>query len=246
MFDIIENLPTNAKSSVLYSLVGSLNASILYNAQSIVRACDHNGDDVREEICTDFPKTKYEASMAAELGNQPNRWDDLVAMVTLRGALHDLLMAERNTVEDVLPLHSTLKFLTATVKDLPKAQLDELIKSLAIDGLKAEDITTMYRVDAEAKRQDLFGMSERVLSVALALPTLDGEYEDNAFNLLSPAKQNNLWLKVEGALNKARNNIILGVLQRRAVDMGDIPLITYALKEVQTNMRNLDDGRTAA
>jgi hypothetical protein len=36
------------------------------------------------------------------------------------------------------------------------------------------------------------------------------------------------------------------VLQRRAVDMGDIPLITHALKQVQTNMRNLDDGRLAA
>jgi hypothetical protein len=155
-------------------------------------------------------------------------------------------MTERNTTEDVLPLHGTLKFLTATVKDLPKAQLEELIEVLGIEGLKAEDITLMYKADAEAKRQDLAGMSERVLSVALALPTLDGEYEDNSFDMLSPNKKHNLWLKVETALNKSRNNIILGVLQRRAVDMGDIPLITQALKQVQTNMRNLDDGRLAA
>lgn len=246
MFDIIENLPANAKSSVLYSLVGSLNASILYNAQSIVRQCDHSGDDIHEEVCMDFPKTKYEASMAAELGNQPNRWEDLTAMVTLRSALHDKLMEERNTTEEVLPLHGTLKFLTASVKALPQSQLEELIKTLAIDGLTASDINMMYTLDAETKRADLVGMSERVLSVALALPTMSEAYEDDAFDHLSPQKQNNLWLKVEGALNKARNNIVLGMLQRKAVDLGDIPLITYALKQVKTNMRNLDDGRLAA
>lgn len=246
LHDMIQSLPTNAKTSVLYGLVGSLNASIIYNAQYIVRQCDLNGDDVREELCNDFTKSRAEAELNANFGQQHDRFVELQALVSLREDLHTMLMEERNTTDDVLPLHNTLKFLTTAVKQLPKDQLDDLIAALGIEGLDAASIQTAYKVDAEYRRAELAAMSERVLSVALALPELPGVDAEGAFESLSQQKKNSLWSKFEAALNKSRNNVIVGMLNRRNVDIGDIPLIAAALNEVKTMMRNTDEVRVAA
>lgn len=246
IYDLIDKLPTNAKASVLYGLVGSLNASILYSAQFIVRQCDANGDDVREELCNDFPKSRAEAENNANFGQQHDRFKELQAMVALRDDLHSRLMGERNTTDEVLPLHATLKFLTTATRSLPQEQLDELIIALGIEGLDAASIQTVYKADAEYRRAELAASSERVLSVALAIPELPDVEAESAFEALSYQKQHSLWTKVEAGLIKARNNIIVGMLNRRNVDIGDIPLITGAMSEVKTMLRNTADIRLAA
>lgn len=244
IYDLIEKLPKNAKTSVLYSLVGSLNASILYNAQSIVKQCDANGDDVREELCNGFPKTRAAAVIQADFGQQHDRFKELQGLVSLRDDMHKLLMYVRNTDEEILPLHATLKFLTTSTRQLPKEQLDELIAALGIEGLDADSVQTGYKMDAEFRRAELAASSERVLSVAMAI---DGISDiESAFESLSYQKQHKLWSKVEDALKKARNDIIVGMLNRRDVDIGDIPLITEVMKEVKVMLRNTDEVRLAA
>lgn len=246
MYDLINSLPNNAKASALYGIVGSLNASILYGAQFIVRQCDANGEDVHEEIGNDFPRTRYEAEQAAKQGQMHDRFKDLQAMVAFRDEMHAKLMEVRNAAEEVLPLHATLQFLTTAVRDIPKEQIEDLVTALGIDGLNADDIRTVYKADAELRRGELAATSERVLSVALAIPATEGLDGTSAFDALSAAKQNSLWCKLEAALNKARNNVVVGMLNRRIVDLGDIPLINAALSEVKTMIRNTSDIRLAA
>ena len=236
-YSIINALPTQAKNSVLYSLVGSLNASILFGSQAIVKSCEQQGEDLHEEICTGYPKTRHDAAMRKEAGGATDTFLDLCAANALRVELHDMLRAERNTTDDVLPLHGTMKFMTQSVRELPAAQLEDLVKALNIEGLTVDSIKTVYKADAEARRAELVGMSSRVMNVAESIPCPIG-YEEDHFSHLSVIRQHNLWLKMEAALNKARNNVVLGILQRRAVDMGDIPLITDALKEVNVWIRN--------
>lgn len=245
MYQLIDSLPNNAKATALYSIVGSLNASILYGAQFIARSCDAHGEDVHEEIGNDFPRARYEAQQAAKQGQMHDRFVDLQAMVAFRDELHTKLMEARNAAEEVLPLHATLQFLTTAVRDVPKEQIEELVNALGIEGLNTDDIRSVYKLDAELRRAELAATSERVLSVAMAIPPLPG-VEDNAFDALSSTKQNALWCKLETALNKARNNVVVGVLNRRTVDLGDIPLINDALKEVKTMIRNTSDIRLAA
>lgn len=245
MYELINSLPNNARTTALYALVGSLNASILYGAQFIARTCDAHGDDVHDEIGNDFPRTRYEAEQAAKQGQMHDRFIDLQAMVAFRDELHTKLMEVRNSAEEVLPLHATLQFLTTAVRDIPKEQVEELVAALGIDGLSVDDIRTVYKTDAEFRRSELAASSERVLSIALAIPSLPG-VEGNAFDALSAAKQNALWCKLEAALNKARNNVVVGMLNRRTVDLGDIPLINQAIKEVKTMIRNTSDIRLVA
>lgn len=245
MYNLIDSLPDNAKATALYSIVGSLNASILYGAQFIARSCDANGEDIHEEIGNDFPRSRYEAQQAAKQGQMHDRFVDLQAMVAFRDELHTKLMEVRNAAEEVLPLHATLQFLTTAVRDVPKEQIEALVSALGIEGLNADDIRTVYKTDAEFRRAELAATSERVLSVALAIPPLPG-VEGSAFDELSAAKQSALWCKLETALNKARNNVVVGMLNRRTVDLGDIPLINHALSEVKTMIRNTSDIRLAA
>lgn len=246
MYDLIDSLPKNAKASALYGIVGSLNASILYGAQFIVRTCDTNGEDVHDEIGNNFPRTRYEAEQAAKQGQMHDRFTDLQAMVAFREELHTKLMEVRNAADEVLPLHATLQFLTTAVRDIPKEQIEELVTALGIDGLNADDIRTVYRSDAEFRRSELAATSERVLSVAMAIPPLEGLDGNSAFDALSSMKQNALWCKLEAALNKARHNVVVGMLNRRTVDLGDIPLINGAMKEVKIMIRNTSDMRLAA
>ena len=54
IIETINNLPVNARTTVLYALVGSLNARLIGASQRIVQFLDRNDGDVHEEINSQF------------------------------------------------------------------------------------------------------------------------------------------------------------------------------------------------
>lgn len=228
--EIISDLPTQAQTTALYSLVGSLNTRILYGAQRIVRDCERSDDDIHEEVNTYFMKTKNESMLRAESGVSHDTFKDLCAMSMLREELHGMLVMAVNNKE-VMPISETLNFLTTPKRKLPQAELEALALALEID---ADDIVEAFNMENEVARQRMLMMKENVLLVALSLPSNELGFEE-----ISRKVQEGLLNKLREALNKARNNVVIGILQRRGTaDLGDIPLIKAAISDVDWMLRN--------
>lgn len=232
-YNIIETLPTQAKTSVLYGMIGSLNSRLIYGAQRIVSDCDRNNDNLNDETISGFPRTAHESAMRTELGNAHDMFLNLCAMQELRNELLPMLIEATNN-DEVLPLSDTLKFLTTGSRKLPQAELEALAAALEIN---AADINEAFNLEAEVQRQRMLSSMERILTTALLIPG-DTSHE-YAFDALSADVQESLLNKLKLALNKARNNVVIGVIQRRSTaDLGDIPLIKAAIIDVEWMLRN--------
>lgn len=231
--ETINNLPEQARTTVLYSLVGSLNTRIIGGAQRIVNACDKTGEDLHGEINEGFPCTAYESQALSQLGTQDDWFATLRVINSLRAHLRLVLASTLNQdEEDVLPLAGTLKFMTeGDIKLLPKEMIEELVNALGIDGLDVETIQSVDKMDKAARRAALFAIRERVLDVAVQLPGDDPD--EMAFDYLPQEVAVRLLQKMNDALNKARNDAVLAFVRRSSkANIGDIPLIQAAIKEV--------------
>lgn len=231
-YEIIDQLPEQAKTSVLYSLVGSLNVRIVGAAQRIVRACDRAGDDLHEEIVTQFEKTRAESAVLAQLGTGHDFFETTLGMVALREELRTMLAERVNQdIDSVLPFGDTMKFMTTSTRTLPEEELKALVEALNIDGLDASTIKMVHNAEQKRAQGELAAMSQRVLSVVYALEPEDTEC---AFDQLPPELRASLVDKMLTALNKARNDVVIGVLQRRSTaNLGDIPMIQGAIVDAE-------------
>ncbi len=231
--DTINNLPEQARTTVLYSLVGSLNTRIIGGAQRIVQACDKTGEDIHAEINEGFPCTAHESHALSEHGTQDDWFATLRVVNSLRAHLRLVLATTLNQEEDdVLPLAGTLKFMTeGDIKLMPKEMIEELVNALGIEGLDVETIQSVDKMDKAARRAQLFAIRERVLDVATQLPGDDPD--EMAFDHLPQEVAIRILQKMNDALNKARNGSVLAFVRRSAkANIGDIPLIQAAIKEV--------------
>ena len=231
--ETIANLPEQARTTVLYSLVGSLNTRIIGGAQRIVRACDKNGEDIHAEINEGFVCTAHESHALSELGTQDDWFATLRIVNHLRAHLRVALACTLNQEEeDVLPLAGTLKFMTeGDIKLMPKEMIEELVNALGIEGLDVETIQSVDKIDKATRRAELFAIRERVLDVATTLPGDDPD--ETAFDQLPQELAIRILQKMNDALNKARNDAVLAFVRRSSkANIGDIPLIQAAIKEV--------------
>ena len=244
--ETIDNLPEQARTTVLYSLVGSLNTRMIGGAQRIVNTCDKLGEDVHGEINEGFLATAHESAALASNGS-----DDWFATLRVLNHLRNHLKLKLATTlnqpeEEVLPISGTLNFMTESpAKPLPKEVVDELVAALGIEGLDAATIQQVDKLDKSQRKAALIAIKERVLDVALQLP---GDAPDeSAFDHLSNDVALRILDKMNDALNKARNDAVLAILRRSSrANLGDIPMIQAAIKEVTAAIHEATDQRIAA
>lgn len=237
---IIASIPEQAQRSVLFSLVGSLNASVIGSAQRIAAVAERTAPLVELTV--------------GEVKRLVSHEDDMIMINAQRTArcasnLRAQLQALTNNDEDG-DLLSTLSFMTKpSAKTFDPQLINEVMKAAGIDGVDPKLINAMNRASAVQRAERLAkqqGSIEWVIDHVLTSRGWDelvpSEYgatidciEDNEDDIesLSADMQARLHDKLHSALNKARDTAVLGVLNRdRRYSLGDLPLIAQAIKDV--------------
>lgn len=247
---IANNLPEQAKRTVLYGIVGSLNARIIGASSRIVQAIERNDSDVSTEVVNGFAKTAEDAMLRAESGTGHNSWHDLLWLSALRDDYREMLALEVNDNE-VLPFGDTMKFMTSgEVRAMPKEVLEGLAAALDC-GITAEDLARLNSIDQAQQRAALAAKRHDIMQVIQSLPRpgdIGFLYDEDTdmFDRLSHDTQVSVASKLCDSLNKARDNALLAVMRRsRGASLSDIPLINAAIKEVELALKNAE-GRLPA
>ena len=246
--DIINTLPEQAKRSVLFSLVGSLNASIVGAAASIASKLSADGYDFRELEVREVELLL--ADIDSERGNTATAMLDVRRTVRVAQTLRDQLIAVSNNDEDGA-LSGTLDFMTKPSKRKLDAELlKTVLEAAGITGVDPAHFQAMQSMsDAQraerlaSQRGAIEWLIERVFTgrgydshnEIDGTPEYVDESNDDQIEALSTEQQERLHGKLVQALNKARDNTVLGVLNRdRRYTMGDLPLISAAIKDAET------------
>lgn len=241
IYTFLDNLPQRARESVLYGVVGSLNARLIGAAQRIVQFAARKDVDIESLINNQFATYAEDAAARAELGTGHNVWHELLWIAALRDDLRDKLALLVND-DSVLPLGDTLSFMAGgTVRVRPQAEYDALATALGnIKGLDGKALESIARMDAARSKAELAALASDTLTVVMALPR-PGDVgfiydQDNAdfFGKLTEDTQRSIVEKLATSVEKARDNAVLAFMQRRRDAMlSDIPLITAAMSEVE-------------
>lgn len=246
--ELINNLPEQARQSMLYSMVGSLNARIIGMASRIVDAIKRDDSDVSTEIGNGFSVTQDRARAQAETGAVHNMFTDLVWLSRLREEYHAQLMLDTNQANpNLLSFGETLSFMTKGDVRQKHSDTELALIAEAFDcGITAEDLKRINTLDQLQQRAEMAAKSHDILALVHGIPTpwdMDLEYadEDDVFDRLSPDMQLALAHKVADALNSVRDKAMLAFMRRsRGASLSDIPLINAAMKEVAVAISNAE------
>lgn len=251
---ILETLPEQAKRSVLYSLVGSINASLVSTAQSVVSRLERDDYTVLELTPQDVETLLSEADERTELLTNARR----LARVgmTLRDALVYVANDGRQGA-----ISATLDYMTRPDNT---RKLDEnlLLRTMAAAGITMNEddiksinaLNTLNQVRRAENIAKQRGSIEWIIDQVFVPPTTtetmyeDQEHEDGTMfgvpvetlhdvdvqlEELPEDVRERLFAKVLVALNKARDVAILGVMQSdRRYSFADLPLIAAAIADV--------------
>ena len=258
---IINTLPEQAKRTVLYSLVGSINASLIGTAASVVTRLERDDYNVKELTVCDVTQLLGEADSRDDLLNNARR----LARVgtTLRDQLVDASSSDsvvRTPDYTVGSISGSLDFMTKA-GNTRALDGDLLIRTLEAAGIKDIDpkhIEAMHKVNQVQRAERLAqqrGEIEWVIDQVFVPPTLDEvhyeaeEREDGStFNRpvttsydvdiqleeLPEEMRERLLEKLSAALERARDAAVLGVMNRdRRYTFGDLSLISGAIIEAR-------------
>ena len=251
---ILETLPEQAKRSVLYSLVGSINASLVGTAQSVVARLERDDYDVMELSPQDVEVLLTEADERTELLTNARR----LARVgmTLRDALIYVANDGRQGA-----ISATLDYMTRADNT---RTLDEnlLFRTMEAAGItmSADDVKSINALNTlnQVRRAENLakqrGSVEWIIDQVFVPPTTseimyeDQEHEDGTMfgvpietlhdvdvqlEELPEDIRERLFAKVLTALNKARDVAILGVMQSdRRYSFADLPIIAAAINDI--------------
>lgn len=240
LYTFLDKLPQRARESVLYGVVGSLNARLIGAAQRIAQFAARKDVDIESLINNQFATYAEDAAARAELGTGHNMWHELLWIAALRDDLRDQLALLVND-DSVLPLSDTLAFMAGgTVRVRPQVEYDNLAAALGnIKGLDSKALEAMARMDAARSKAELAAQASEVLTIVMALPR-PGDVgfvydQDNVdfFSKLTEDTQRSIVEKLEMSVTNARDNAVRAFMQRRRnATLTDIPLLTAAMEEV--------------
>jgi hypothetical protein len=237
--DIINTLPDQAKRSVLFSLVGSLNASVVGTSASIASRLTKDDYDFRE----------LEPREVVALMNDPDMSGGalITARRTARVAqnLRDQLIALSNNDEDGA-LSATIDFMTKP--SARKLDTKLLAATLEAAGLKDIDPAHFQAMQSmnDAQRAERLAQQRGHIEWLIEHVIVGRGYEDEGTTIddetgrediedLPEEQRERLYDKMIQALNKARDTTVLGVMNRdRRYTLGDLPLISAALADAET------------
>lgn len=225
VINYVENLPGNVRRQVLFSLVGSANASLIGTAQSMLRRLNSSGVDFKELGPYEFeqlmagPDWMSGTEYARNVNAIAQRWrDDLVALTDQA---------------DAGSLGSTIDFMISSPRQLDEKLLEA---TLAAAGLEVPTgiIKAKYDAQQQQRAETLAaqrGHIEWVIDQALST---DDEPE---FFKLSEEQQLALLEKLHNALQRTRDTCVIGVLNKdRRWTFGDLPIIAAAIDEVGAHL----------
>ncbi len=249
---VIDNLPDIAKRNVLYSLVGSLNASIIGTASSVATRLgrqlqSENPHGTRED--NNF--VELDARDVVDMLNEMDDRSDLLLntrrTVRVAQALRDQLVALSNIQGDG-SIDSTMEFmLDGKAKPFDQALLKIILKEAEMD-IDPKLMESMNQLDAAQRAANLStqrGSIEWLIEHVFTsngddelITTTHGGYmqhkSDNSDHIesLSSEMVRRMYEKIISAIDRARTVAVMGVLKRdRRFTLGDVSLLTASYKE---------------
>lgn len=249
---IIDNLPDAAKRNVLYSLVGSLNASIIGTASSVsTQLTRHLHEANPHGSREDNNFLELEPRDVVKLLNEMDDRADLLLNVrrTVRVAqqFRDQLIALSNIQNDG-SIESTMEFmLDGKAKPFDKALMKIILKEAEMD-ISPELMESANQLDAmqrsaklSAQRGAVEWLIERVFTSCgedKLIDTEHGAYMTHApdtgdfIEVLPSEAIGRMYDKIVSAIDRARTAAVMGVLRGdRRYTFGDISMLTASYKE---------------
>lgn len=237
---IIDSLPEQAKRSVLFTLVGSLNASIVGTASSVAARLERGDTPVHELEVRDVEHTLAE--------------DDLLTRVrrTVRVAanLRDQLLAVSND-NTAGALYGTLDMMTSPNRNSRKIDTDifeTVMKMAGLEGMDISHFQTLQNLN-DAQRAERLASQRGIIEWLLdnvftsnshddiddaGRPVTISDNEDNLIEYLPADMKERLYEKLVKSLERARDNTVIAVLNRDTrYTLSDIPLIVGALEDAK-------------
>jgi hypothetical protein len=238
--EYVNNLPGNIRRQVLFSLVGSLNASLIGTAQTMIRRIEKDQETTildlspgeLEHLMTG-PDWVEGTSYARNVNAIAQMWrDDLVALTDQPHAGS---------------LSETIEFMVRSPRQLDDALLKATLEAAGIADVPTTMLKAKYNIQ-QAQRSDQLaqqrGHIEWIIDQALnpehsrvsanMFDLIEGEYTEPNFFNLSEDQQEAMTSKLANALERTRDTAILGVLNRdRRWSFGDLPIIQAAIAEVK-------------
>lgn len=227
--DVVEYvaaLPGNIRRNVLFSLVGSVNASLIGTAQSMVRRIERDGTSLLELSPYEFeqlmagPDWMSGTNYARNVNAIAQRWrDDLVALTDQ---------------DNAGALGETIDFMIKQPRQLDDVLLRATLEAAGIQGVEPEIIKAKFDTMQQQRAETLAaqrGQIEWVIEQALSTD------EEPEFFQLSEEQQHALTDKLAAALERTRDTAVIGVLNRdRRWSFGDLPIISAAIQEVKQHV----------
>ena len=248
---IIDTLPDQAKRSVLYSLVGSINASLIGTAASVVTRLERDDYNIKELSVQDAEQLLSEADSRADLLTNARR------LARVGTTLRDQLIEVTNDDKQG-SISGSLDYMTkaGNTRALDGDLLMRTLIAAGITDVDPKHIEAMHKVNQVQRAERLAsqrGAIEWVIDQVFVPPTLsevhyekeereDGtmfsrpittDYDvDVQLEDLPEEMRERLLEKLSAALNRARDATVLGVMNRDTrYSFGDLSLIAGAITE---------------
>lgn len=230
---VIDMLPEQAKRDVLFSMVGSLNASLVGTASSIASRLEREGYELKELSVRDVE----------QLLSDPDSTDATLTearkLVRVATGLRDQLIAAGND-SNLGYIYDTLEFMTKPSKRGLDAELLEATLAAAnIKNVNLKHFAQLHAMNAAQRAARLAsqrGMIEWLLEHVMSVShSVDGDRYDReevteTIEDLGIDARARLYGKLVTATNRARDNAVLGVLNRdRRHSLGDLMFVAEAI-----------------
>jgi hypothetical protein len=217
------------RTSVLYSLTSSLNASLISTAQGIARKLKNSGIPVLEASVEDIavvmtgPDLNNTLDQSKSLATLAQLWrDDLYGLTknsnagSISGTIDFFINNPRSLDEELLK--TVLEM--AEMKDMPTAVI------------KAKHDAEQKRRSRELEGQK--GEIEWIIDQALAYANFDDDNRDELFFALSEDVQSRITEKTASALTRTRDSAIMAIVtgDKRQWSFGDLPVINNLIKQI--------------
>lgn len=252
---IINTLPDQAKRSVLYSLVGSINSSLVGTGASVAARLQNDDYDIRELSPQDVEQ------LLKELDSRDDLITNVRRLARVGATLRDQLIELTND-DDQGAISGTLDFMTRSdnTRSLDADLLSKTLEAAGISNVDTSHIESMHKMNQIQRAERLAaqrGNIEWIIDQVFVPPTAteiirdasDPEDEDDGVSRvyareihhdvdveleeLNEEMRERLIEKAISALERARDNAILGVLNRdRRFSFSDLPIINGALTEL--------------
>lgn len=238
---IINNLPTEAKRNVLFSLVGSLNANLVGAAASIASRLERDEYDIKE-------LSRSEVETLLNAGGETDSLLHIRKLYRVAQGLRDQLIEITND-DSQGALSNTIDFMVSgTGRGLDTELLKTTLEAAGVKNVDPAHIEQMYKQNnaqraarLSAQRGAIEWLLDQVFTSAHEIEKFNKAgkfigYENivDEVDDLPADMHDRVVDKLRNALDRARDTAILGVLNRdRRYSFGDLPLISAAIEEAK-------------